>query len=470
MTQSAYKFGGFLFCVVDDARQAADIRLADANAAAIGNLSLFLEEVSGRYLFAFNTAEEIKLNEQTSRRLIQVAGDAGAGIVYSDYLIEQGRRLIYRPLIEYQQGSIRDDFNFGCCVLYSLSAVRSALRKFGPLPPDEEGALYDLRLKISIDHPVIHVPEALYTIKGKKEKPATKNQAIPEKQFAYVAANNLSRQKMLEKAATNYLKSVGAYLKVRIKKPADEKVDYPVVASVIIPVLNRKKTIADAIKSALDQKTDFDFNIIVIDNHSADGTGTIIEKIAARSRQVIHLRPRRLDLSIGGCWNEAINSSCCGEYAVQLDSDDLYSSPDVLHKIVHAFRKEKYAMVIGAYTIVDERLKIIPPGLIDHREWTNANGHNNALRINGLGAPRAFSTSVLRQIGFPNVGYGEDYAVVLRITREYKIGRIYENLYLCRRWSDNTDAELSLEKQNRNDFYKDKLRTLEIRARQIINK
>jgi GT2 family glycosyltransferase/uncharacterized protein YjhX (UPF0386 family) len=471
MTQSAYKFGGFLFYAVDNAEQAENTGLITGNLIQnISNLSLFLEKISNRYLLAFTAGEEIKFNDSAVRRLIQIAEDTRAGIVYSDYFIELGRRLFYRPLIEYQQGSIRDDFYFGHILLYSPPAARSALQKFGPLPLDEQGALYDLRLKISIDHPVIHVPEALYTIGGKKAKPAPKDRGIQEKQFAYVVAENLSRQKILEKVATNYLKLIGAYLEVRTKESPADKVNYPVTASVIIPVFNRKKTIATAIKSALSQKTDFDYNIIVVDNHCTDGTGAIVEKLAAQHRKVVHLIPCRFDLGIGGCWNEAIYSLCCGRYSVQLDSDDLYSSAYILQKIVDAFRKGKYAMVVGSYTIVNERLEKIEPGLIDHREWKKANGHNNALRVSGLGAPRAFSTSVLRKIGFPNVGYGEDYAVALRITREYKIGRIYDSLYLCRRWSDNTDAALSVEKQNRNDFYKDKLRTIEIAARQAINK
>jgi GT2 family glycosyltransferase/uncharacterized protein YjhX (UPF0386 family) len=471
MTLSAYKFGGFLFYPVDNARQAENIgQIAGNLIQKIDNLSLFLEKISSRYLFALAAPEEIKFNGSAIRRLIQIAADTRAGMVYCDYFIKLREKLIYRPLIEYQPGSIRDDFHFGHVLLYSAPAVRSALQKLGPLPLDEQGALYDLRLKISIDHPIVHLPEALYTIGRRRAKPIPKNQGIPEKQFAYVAAKNRNQQKILEKAATDYLKLIGAYLKVRTKELPTDKVSYPVTASVIIPVLNRKKTIAEAIKSALNQETDFDYNIIVIDNHSTDGTGAIVEKLATRHPEIEHLIPSSFDLNIGGCWNEAIYSPYCGRYSVQLDSDDLYSSPYILQKIVDTLRKGKYAMVVGSYTIVNERLEKIPPGLIDHREWTKANGHNNALRISGLGAPRSFSTSVLRKIGFPNVGYGEDYAVALRITREYKIGRIYDSLYLCRRWSDNTDAALSVKKQNRNDFYKDKLRTLEIRTRQLLNK
>jgi GT2 family glycosyltransferase len=471
MTSAAYKFGGFLFYVLPDAGEAVNGTLqTETSFPAISNLSAFIKKTPARWLLAVSAEKEIRLPGETVRRLVQSACDTLAGIVYSDYFIEQEGSLSYRSLLDYQEGSIRDDFHFGDVLLISLTAAGSVLQKYGRLPADEHCALYDLRLKISVEHPIIHMPEALYTVAEKKKKQNGKRRAVAEPHFAYTAAKNQSCQKMLEKAATNYLKLIGAHLKVRTKKPAADKVHYPVTASVIIPVLNRKKTIADALQSALAQKTNFDFNIIVVDNHSTDGTTEIIKKLAARHPQIQHLIPARLDLSIGGCWNEAIYSPCCGRYAVQLDSDDLYSSSRTLQNIIDVFKEGNYAMIIGSYTIVNERLKKIAPGLIDHREWTKANGHNNALRVGGLGAPRAFNTAILRRIGFPNVGYGEDYAVALRITREYEIGRIYDSLYLCRRWSDNTDAALSVEKQNRNDYYKDKLRTLEIAARKQLNK
>ncbi|OGP88014.1 MAG: hypothetical protein A2031_05425 [Deltaproteobacteria bacterium RBG_19FT_COMBO_43_11] len=262
----------------------------------------------------------------------------------------------------------------------------------------------------------------------------------------------------------------GAYIKARTKKAPSTNDFFPVEASVIIPVLNRKETIKNAIQSALTQKTNFDFNIIIVDNHSSDGTSDIIRKLAGKNKIIKHIIPKRDDLVIGGCWNEAVFSPYCGRYAIQLDSDDLYSSPQTLQKIIDVLRKNNYAMAVGAYSIVNRRLKKIPPGLIDHKEWTKANGHNNLLRVNGLGAPRAFDTSIIREIGFPNVSYGEDYAVALRISREYQIGRIYKSIYLCRRWRENTDSVISIERQNRNDFYKDELRTIEIKARQILNK
>jgi glycosyltransferase involved in cell wall biosynthesis len=273
----------------------------------------------------------------------------------------------------------------------------------------------------------------------------------------------------MEAMATAHLKRVGAWLApvFRDVLPANDR--FPVEASVVIPVRNRARTVADAAKSALEQRTDFPFNVIVVDNHSTDGTTAILADLAGRHPALKHLVPERSDLSIGGCWNEAIASDACGRFAVQLDSDDLYRGEEVLQRIVDLLRRGNCAMVVGAYTIVDRNLREIPPGLIDHREWTDDNGRNNALRINGLGAPRAFSTAILRRCGFPNVGYGEDYAVALRLSREYRIGRIYESLYLCRRWEGNTDAALSIDQANRHDAYKDRLRTIEIHARQRQN-
>jgi glycosyltransferase involved in cell wall biosynthesis len=273
----------------------------------------------------------------------------------------------------------------------------------------------------------------------------------------------------METVFTAYLKKIGAYLPphhLREVNPTAES--FPVEASVVIPVRNRKETISEAVKSALSQHSDFSFNVIVVDNHSTDGTTTVLSDLTRRYSNLKHIVPKRTDLGIGGCWNEAIQSEVCGRYAVQLDSDDLYSSPHSLRKMVIMLRQDRYPMVIGSYNLVDFELNEIPPGLIDHREWTDENGHNNALRINGLGAPRAFNTSLMRKIGFLNVSYGEDYAAALRICREYRIGRIYESLYLCRRWSGNTDAGLTLEEANRNDAFKDKIRTDEILARQQI--
>jgi GT2 family glycosyltransferase len=469
MNPSFYKCGGYVLYVLDKTEPAAPFdRINENPFQEIKNLSTFLQKMTKRYLLVVAAGKEIRIDDGAFRRLIQVAEDSQAGLVYADYFLEEENELIPHHLIDYQPGSIRDDFNFGDVLLFSTVAVQAALQKQGAIPQDPALAFYDLRLKISLDYPIFHIPECLYTVAAKKEAVEKGNNEEGEAHFAYVATRNFARQKKIEKLATNYLKLCGAYLTARTKKAGSADESFPVEASIVIPVFNRRRTIEDALQSALAQQTNFDFNIIIVDNHSTDGTTQILKNLVLLHPKIHHRVPERRDLNIGGCWNEAIYSSCCGRYAVQLDSDDLYSSPETLQIIVDALQKGDYAMVVGSYTIVNERLQEIPPGLIDHREWTAANGHNNALRVNGLGAPRAFSTAVLRQIGFPNVGYGEDYAVALRIAREYKIGRIYQSLYLCRRWPDNTDASLSVEKQNRNDFYKDKLRTLEIRARQIM--
>jgi GT2 family glycosyltransferase len=470
MTPEFYKFGDFLFSAWNDAAQGAPLHLSAGIAVKTGkNLTSLLQEFKAPYVLAVTAGKEIRIYAGAIRRLVAVAGDTQAGLVYSDYLMEKGTGYIPRPLLDYQPGSIRDDFNFGDVLLFSTSAMKEVLKKYGQLPDDPDLAFYDLRLKISLHYSIIHIPEFLYAVAARRDIPAKSRNNPPEDHFAYVAARNAQRQKQLEKIATGYLKLAGAYLPPRTKKAGKTKVSFPLQASIVIPVLNRKRTIRDALLSALAQETTFDFNIIVVDNHSTDGTTQIIQLLAEQYPTIRHHIPDRRDLSIGGCWNEAIYSACCGRYAVQLDSDDLYSSPHILQKIIDVFEEKNCAMVVGSYTIVNERLQTIPPGLIDHREWTAANGQNNALRINGLGAPRAFNTAILRKVGFPNVGYGEDYAVALRITREYAIGRIYSSLYLCRRWTDNTDAALSVEKQNRYDAYKDKLRTLEIKARQIMN-
>jgi glycosyltransferase involved in cell wall biosynthesis len=289
------------------------------------------------------------------------------------------------------------------------------------------------------------------------------------KLFAYVDPHNEAVQKEMETVFTDYLKKIGAYLRPNFKEVEQTPASFPVEASVVIPVRNRKETIAEAVKSALLQETDFPFNVVVVDNQSADGTTVILSDLVRQYHRLKHIIPKRADLGIGGCWNEALRHKACGRYTVQLDSDDLYSSHRTLQKMVDMLRQGNYAMVIGSYTLVDSRLEEIPPGLIDHHEWTDENGHNNALRINGLGAPRAFHTGLMRKIGFLNVSYGEDYAAALRISREYRIGRIYVSLYLCRRWSGNTDATLSIEEANRNNAFKDKIRTIEILDRQKMN-
>ncbi len=350
-------------------------------------------------------------------------------------------------------------------VSLGVSDIRDTLNYFGETPACRHGALYDLRLKLSIDHSIYRVPEALYSIITHRDE--QNGMAL----FAYVDPRNQQIQKEMESIFTDHLKRIGAYIspdKLEVmQEPADS---FPVKASVIIPVKNRRHTVADAIHSALAQEADFTFNIIVIDNHSTDGTTDVVHGLAEKNPAICHIIPDRHDLGIGGCWNLGINDKACGRYAIQLDSDDLYENQLVLETIVDTMRDGSYAMVVGSYTIVNEHLEQIPPGLIDHREWTDANGHNNALRVNGLGAPRAFSTTVMRRIGFLNVSYGEDYAAALRISRQYRIGRIYESLYLCRRWPGNTDAGLSIEASNNNNIFKDSLRSQEIIKRQELGR
>jgi hypothetical protein len=377
-------------------------------------------------------------------RMRQVLADTKAGWVYSDS--------VNRPRIDYQCGSIRDGFDFGPLVAFSAAAAREASSDGGY----RWGGLYDLRLRISEKHPVVRIPEPLYGV----ETPSGASQ------FDYVDPRNRDYQIEMEAIATAHLKRIGAYLEPRFTPfdPAADRHAFPNEASVVIPVRNRERTIAEAVRSALGQKTDFAFNVLVVDNHSTDRTGEQLRGI--RDPRVAVIVPERRDLGIGGCWNVAVSSPLCGRYAVQLDSDDLYATDDALTRIVDTLRAGPYAMAIGSYSLVDFQLAPIPPGLIDHREWTRENGRNNALRINGLGAPRAFATSVARRFGFPNVSYGEDYAMALRIGRDYDIGRIYDSIYLCRRWEGNTDSALPLETANRYDFYKDWIRTNEIRARQ----
>jgi hypothetical protein len=427
-----------------------------------------LDKVKTPYLLMVLQAQEIHLGPYALERLVEVAETTKAGMVYADYH-EQGRgdhpvRRTEHPVNDYQLGSLRDDFDFGPLMLFSRSAIRKALKKYGPLPNTGGGGLYDLRLKISADAPLFHIQEFLSAKVESERGPGG------ERQFDYLDPRNQIVQREMEKAATRHLRRIGAWLRPVFKKVPPAETAFPVEASVIIPVRNRKRTVAEAIESALSQKTDFAFNVVVVDNHSNDGTTPLLSRLAGKDARLVHLIPSRWDLHIGGCWNEAICSPFCGRYAVQLDSDDLYSGRDTLQKVVDLFRSGNYGMVVGSYTLVNERLEEILPGLVDHREWTDANGRNNALRVNGLGAPRAFHTELLRKIRFPNVGYGEDYAVALRLSREYRVGRIFESLYLCRRWEGNTDATLSIEKANCNDAFKDRLRTLEILARQQLNR
>ncbi len=439
--------------------------LVDGPLTSHETVARIINEASTEYLFLVVSGQQISIEPEGLQSLLAAAESTGAGLLYSDFYEESGQTKTLHPLTDYQLGSVRDDFDFGVAVLVSVSRARRALARYGAIPAVEFAALYDLRLKLSIDHFIYHMREPLYSVINKASSPEGASL------FAYVDPRNEKAQKELESVFTEYLKNIGAYLAPgRFREVEQPGISFPTEASVIIPVRNRKGTIAEAVKSALSQETDFAFNVIVVDNHSTDGTTAVLSELAEQQSAMHHIIPVRTDLAIGGCWNEAIHSDLCGRYAVQLDSDDLYSSSRTLQRIVDMLRQGNYAMVVGSYTLVNEKLEEIPPGLIDHREWTDQNGRNNALRINGLGAPRAFNTALMRTIGFPNVSYGEDYAAALRICREYRIGRIYESLYLCRRWPGNTDAALSIDEKNRNNAFKDEVRSAEIAARQQMNR
>ena len=421
------------------------------------------EKCEAEYAMLYLSESLINMGLFAEERFLQIADDSRASMVYADYYEESEDALQPHPLIEYQEGSLRDDFAFGPVLLVRVSAWREALLSLNT--EYEFAGLYALRLALSRIAPIVHIDEYLYSVKE------IDTRASGEKIFDYVNPRNRQVQIEMEKACTEHLKIIGAYLSPVFKEIdwSKDSASFAVEASVIIPVRNRVRTIRNAIKSVLAQKTNFNFNLIVIDNHSTDGTTEAIGEFASDSR-LVHIIPERKDLGIGGCWNTGVHHPACGKFAVQLDSDDVYSSENTLQKVVDTFYEQQCAMVVGTYRMTNFAMEEIPPGVIDHKEWTLENGRNNALRINGLGAPRAFYTPLLRTINLPNTSYGEDYALGLRISREYRIGRIYDVIYLCRRWEDNSDASLSVEKMNRYNFYKDKLRTIELRARLFQNK
>ena len=480
-----------------------------------GTLRWIAQRVKAPFLMLYLKNTLLEMGPGALDRCVAIAEDRGADMLYADYqeLVTDAEGRDVRkahPLIDCQEGALRDDFDFGQVLVFRTESFMKAVEAM-----DEEyqfGALYDLRLRMER---IVHVRELLYTaVETDKRKSG-------QKQFDYVDPRNRAVQIEMERVCTEHLKRIGAWLAPVFidplqsglldesllessdlleqsnrenpsKKLNQSEVLWPVRMSVVIPVYNRIKTVADAVKSALEQECSVPFNVIVVDNHSTDGTTEVLNELVAqynqpittyqpvttnqegnnlqkRSNKLIHIVPEHYDLGIGGCWNLAINSEYCGEYAVQLDSDDVYSGPDTLEKILKAFREQRCAMVVGTYAMTNFDMQPIPPGIIDHKEWTEENGRNNALRINGLGAPRAFWTPLVRKIGFPNTSYGEDYAVGLRISREYRIGRIYDVLYNCRRWEGNSDAALDIAKVNANNAYKDSLRTAELHARIAMN-
>ncbi len=392
-------------------------------------------------------------------RFVRLAGDSKAGMMYADsYTIVEGKKS-NAPVIDYQEGSLRDDFNFGSVLFFDTEVFKKAAA--GIDVHYTAAGLYDLRLRLSRIAPIVHINEYLYS------DVTIDNRKSGEKIFDYVDPKNRGVQIEMEKACTAHLKAVGGYLEPKFDEIDFNKGDFDYEASVIIPVRNRIRTIRDAIRSVLSQKTDFPFNLIVIDNHSTDGTTEAIDEFKDDPR-LVHIVPERDDLGIGGCWNAGVQHPKCGKFAVQLDSDDVYVDENTLAKMVAAFYEQKCAMVVGTYMLTDIDKNPIPPGVIDHKEWTPENGRNNALRINGLGAPRAFYTPVLREIHVPNTSYGEDYALGLAFSRHFQIGRVYDVVYLCRRWEDNSDASLDIVKMNNNNLYKDRIRTWELQARRSL--
>lgn len=419
------------------------------------------ERADTEYAIIYTKYTTLELGYFALERFVRIAEDSDASMLYADYYQIANGKKSAAPVIDYQFGSLRDDFNFGSLLFFKSKALKCGADR---MKQDYKFAgLYDLRLKVSQKGALVHINEYLYS------EVELDNRKSGEKMFDYVDPKNRGVQIEMEQACTEHLKEIGGYLEPKFKHIEFSENNFEYEASVIIPVFNRIRTIRDAIKSVLSQQTDFKFNLIVIDNHSTDGTTAAIDEFASDKR-LVHLIPERNDLGIGGCWNLGVHHPCCGKFAVQLDSDDVYSGPDTLQKIVNAFYEQNCAMVVGTYMMTNFNMEMIAPGIIDHKEWTPENGRNNALRINGLGAPRAFYTPVLREIKVPNTSYGEDYALGLKFSREYQIGRIYDVVYNCRRWDDNSDASLDIVKMNNHNLYKDRIRTWELQARVALNK
>ncbi len=419
------------------------------------------ESRTAEYVLLYTKQPPLEWVQHGLERMLSVAEASHCGLLYSDYYETVGGVRRQYPVIDCQLGSVRDDFDFGPVLMFRADALRRAAEELH----DEYryAGLYALRLGVSRHSAVMRLNEYLYCVTEHDTRKSG------EKQFDYVDPRNREVQIEMECVCTGHLKKIGAYLAPEFEEIDIEEGEFPCEASVIIPVRNRARTIEEAVRSALRQRTEFAFNVIVIDNHSTDGTTEILRRLAAEDSRLLHIVPARTDLGIGGCWNEGIDHSECGRFAVQLDSDDVYQDENTLQTVVDEFRRQRCPMVIGSYTMTNGQMETIAPGLIDHREWTEENGRNNALRINGLGAPRAFFTPLLREMHVPNTSYGEDYALGLAISRRYRIGRIYSSLYLCRRWEGNSDASLDITHTNANNAYKDKLRTIEIMARTEMN-
>lgn len=434
--------------------------LSVENLTSSKTIDSILKSDDSNYVLLFTQDSHYELGQFAIERFYNVINSTQAAMVYSNYLAVNENSIVRHPVNDYQLGSLRDDFDFGSLLFINRNYCQSFLS-------EEEykfAGLYELRLHLSRQSEFIRIPEFLYTT----IETDTRKSGV--KQFDYVNPKNRDVQIEMEKVVTSHLKKINAYLEPNFKKVEFKDDDFEFEATVVIPVKNRVSTIADAINSVLSQKANFKFNCIVVDNYSTDGTTEKIKEIASKDERLIHVIPERKDLGIGGCWNEALQNKNCGRFAIQLDSDDIYANENTIQIVVDTFRKEKCAMVVGTYRMTNFKLEESPPGIVDHKEWTPDNGRNNALRINGLGAPRAFYTPILREYKIPNVSYGEDYAVGLMISRDYQIGRIYEPIYLCRRWEGNSDAALDIDKQNIYNEYKDRIRTIEVLARIRKNK
>lgn len=435
------------------------IRLTDGLNAS-STMRAIADATTTDYILLYTKYNKLVPGYHALERMLRIAADSGAGMLYADsYAVAPDGKRTNAPVIDYQEGSLRDDFNFGSLMLFAAGVFKMAA---AGIDADYKAAgLYDLRLRVSRIAPIVHINEYLYT------DVQLDTRRSGEKIFDYVDPKNRGVQIEMEQACTAHLKAVGGYLEPTFDEIEFADETFPVEASVVIPVRNRVRTIRDAIRSVLSQQTDFPFNLIIVDNHSTDGTTEAIDEFT--DERIVHIVPERDDLGIGGCWNMAVDHPKCGKFAVQLDSDDVYSGTDTLAKIVAAFYEQNCGMVVGTYCLTDIDMNTIPPGIIDHKEWTPDNGRNNALRINGLGAPRAFYTPMLRDIKVPNTSYGEDYALGLAFSRHNRIGRIYDVLYFCRRWEDNSDAALDINKMNANNLYKDRIRTWELQARKALN-
>ena len=417
------------------------VTVVDGNIKASATLKDIADKATTPYTVVLLKGQFIQLGYLALNRMVQVADITKAGMTYADhYNISADGKRTDAPTIDYQLGALRDDFNFGSVLLFRTDALKDAAAR---MKADYQAAgFYDLRLKLAERYELSHINEYLYS------EVELDNRKTGEKLFDYVDPKNRASQIEMEQAVTEYLKEIGGYVR------------------------NRIRTIRDALDSALSQKTTFPYNVFVVENgpecHSTDGTTEAVDEYT--DERIIHIVTDRRDLGVGGSWNLCAHDPRCGRFIVQMDSDDVYLDENTLQTFYDAFKEQKVGIILGTYELTDINKNILPPGKIDHAEWTPENGRNNALRINGLGAPRAMYSPLLRDITMPNVNYGEDYAFCLAASRHYLIGRIYDPVYCCRRWDDNSDGDLSIEKENRNNTYKDRIRTWELMARIAMNK